>query len=85
MLLLCNRQRQEGKSDSEVDEDDGFESFSVSVEDDKEDGKECFMGFIVCLDNYLKGFFLYVPIKYNMLFFVFLWSSVSLKAFVRCL
>ncbi|XP_030930139.1 U3 small nucleolar RNA-associated protein 25 isoform X2 [Quercus lobata] len=32
------RQRQEeGKSDSEVDEEDGFESFSVSVEDDKED------------------------------------------------
>ena len=58
VLLLCNRQRQEeGKSDSEVDEDDGFESFSVSVEDDKEDGKECFMGFIVCLDNYLKRFF----------------------------
>ena len=54
MLLLCNRQRQEeGKSDSEVDEDDGFESFSVSVED----GKECFMGFIVCLENYLTGFF----------------------------
>ena len=73
MLLLCNRQRQEeGKSDSEVDEDDGFESFSVLVEDDKEDGKECFMGFIVCLDNYLKGLFLYVPIKYNMLFFFFL-------------
>lgn len=62
MLLLCNRQRQEeGKSDSEVDEDDGFKSFSVSVEDDKEDGKECFMGFIVYLDNYLKGFFFLCP------------------------
>ena len=57
MRLLCNRQRQEGKSDSEVDEDDGFESFSVSVEDDKEDGKECFKGFIVYLDKYLMGFF----------------------------
>lgn len=61
MLLLCNRQRQEGKSDSEVDEDDGFKSFSVLVEDDKEDGKECFMGFIVYLDNYLKGFFFLCP------------------------
>lgn len=50
MLLLCNRQRQEeGKSDSEVDEDD------------KEDGKECFIGFIVYLDNYLKGFFFLCP------------------------
>lgn len=34
-----------GKSDSEEDEDDGRDSFTVSEEDNDEEGEKHFMGF----------------------------------------
>jgi hypothetical protein len=34
-----------GKSDSEEDEDDDHDSFTVSEEDNNEEGKKYFMGF----------------------------------------
>jgi hypothetical protein len=44
--LVYRRRWEVGKSDSEEDEDDGHDSFTVSEEDNSEEGKKHFMDFV---------------------------------------